>query len=104
MGSFAAGFYTSRPVWQGERTMSRETMLAGAAAVLVVLLIVSGLHPHDRGTWLMEVLPVMVVLPLLCFTCQRFPLTTLLYTCTFLHALVLMLGGAYTYASVPLGF
>jgi putative membrane protein len=52
----------------------------------------------------MEVFPVFIVVPVLCATYNRFPLTTLLYACIFLHAVVLMLGGAYTYARVPLGF
>jgi putative membrane protein len=52
----------------------------------------------------MEVLPVMIALPLLLVTYRRYPLTTLLYVCVFMHAVVLMLGGAYTYARVPLGF
>ena len=75
-------------------------------AVLVLLggLVWSGWRPYDRGTWLLEVLPVMVALPILWATWKRFPLTTLLYVCIFLHALVLMLGGAHTYARVPLGF
>jgi putative membrane protein len=84
--------------------MSRERGLACAAAVLGVLLVMSGIHPYDRGTWLMEVLPVVVVVPVLWFTRRRFPLTTLLYACIILHAIVLMVGGAYTYARVPLGF
>ncbi|MBP6300163.1 MAG: DUF2238 domain-containing protein, partial [Arenimonas sp.] len=64
----------------------------------------SGWKPYDRLTWLMEVLPVMLVLPILYFSYPRFPLTHLLYTGIFLHCCVLMLGGAYTYARVPLGF
>jgi putative membrane protein len=72
--------------------------------VLVVLLALSGYRPYDRGTWLLEVLPVVIALPILWATYRRFPLTTLLYVLIFLHALVLMLGGAYTYARVPLGF
>ena len=52
----------------------------------------------------MEVLPVIVFLPVLIYSYTRFPLTTLLYTGIFLHACVLMLGGAYSYARVPLGF
>lgn len=83
---------------------SRTPYLLAALLVLVVLLAWSGVHPHDRGTWLMEVAPVIVVIPVLWLTHKRFPLTTLLYVCIFLHCLVLMLGGAYTYARVPLGF
>jgi putative membrane protein len=82
---------------------TRTKGLLIAAAVIVVLLLLSGLHPYDRATWVMEVLPVVVVLPLLWFTWTRFPLTTLLYVCIFVHATVLILGGAYTYARVPLG-
>ncbi len=73
-------------------------------AILLVLLAWSGWQPHDRGTWLMEVAPILIVLPILYASHRRFPLTSLLYACIFVHALVLMLGGAYTYARVPLGF
>jgi putative membrane protein len=83
---------------------TRTTWLAVASAVLVGLLAWSGLHPYDGGTWLLEVLPVIIALPVLWSTYGRFPLTTLLYIGIFLHACVLMLGGAYTYARVPLGF
>jgi putative membrane protein len=52
----------------------------------------------------MEVFPIFVAVPILCATYSRFPLTSLLYFFIFLHCLVLMMGGAYTYARVPLGF
>jgi putative membrane protein len=78
--------------------------LAIATALLLALLALSGAHPYDRLTWLLEVLPIIVVLPLLWFTRTRYPLTALLYVAIFLHAVVLMTGGAYTYARVPLGF
>ena len=82
---------------------SARTFPAGCLALLA-LLTLSGLHPYDRLTWLLEVIPVLVVLPLLWATRTRFPLTTLLYAGIFLHAIILMVGGAYTYARVPLGF
>jgi putative membrane protein len=69
----------------------------------IIALLVSGWRPYDRLTWLMEVAPVLIALPLLVSTRTRYPLTTLLYLLIFIHALVLMLGGAYTYARVPLG-
>jgi putative membrane protein len=78
--------------------------LAIAAAVLIALLAFSGLHPYDRTTWLLEVFPILIALPLMAATYRRFPLTTLLYVLIFAHAIVLMVGGAYTYARVPLGF
>lgn len=77
--------------------------LAVYSAALVALLAVSAWRPHDLPTWAMEVAPVLVVLPLLWATQRRFPLTPLLYALIFVHALVLMLGGHYTYARVPLG-
>jgi len=84
-------------------TRAPRTFTAGSLALLA-LLALSGLHPYDRLTWLLEVLPVLVVLPLLWATRARFPLTKLLYAGIFVHAIVLMVGGAYTYARVPLGF
>lgn len=82
----------------------RARWLAAASAVLLLALAVSGIAPYDRATWFLEVAPVLIALPLLWATWRRFPLTTVLYAGIFLHALVLMLGGAYTYARVPLGF
>ncbi|HSU75781.1 MAG TPA: DUF2238 domain-containing protein [Burkholderiales bacterium] len=72
--------------------------------VVLAALVVSGIHPYDRGTWLMEVAPIVIAAPVLITTYQRFPLTRLLYLLIAVHALILILGGAYTYARVPLGF
>jgi putative membrane protein len=83
---------------------ARERGLLCAAAALLALLVWSGLEPYDRQTWVMEVVPVMVALPLLVLTYRRLPLTSLVYGLIFVHACILMLGGAYTYARVPLGF
>ena len=83
---------------------SQAYWLIAASMMLLVLLGISGQHPYDRATWYMEVAPILIALPVLWFTYARFPLTTLLYVCIFLHAVVLMVGGAYTYARVPLGF
>ena len=84
--------------------MRRPQALVVALAILLAGLALSGLRPYDRATWLMEVLPIFIAIPVLWTTYNKFPLTTVLYVCIFLHALVLMLGGAYTYARVPLGF
>ena len=67
-------------------------------------LALSAVRPHDYPTWLMEVAPIIIGLPLLLASCRSFPLTPLLYRLLFLHALILMVGGHYTYAEVPLGF
>jgi putative membrane protein len=71
--------------------------------IALVALVVSGIGPKDRLTWLLEVAPVLIGAPILVATAKRFPLTPLLYGLLFFHALVLMLGGHYTYAEVPLG-
>lgn len=67
-------------------------------------LIVSGIHPYDRTTWWLEIFPILIAAPLLVATARRFPLTTLTYTLLALHAIILTVGGHYTYARVPLGF
>ena len=85
-------------------TILRTRPLALASVALLALLALSGIQPYDRATWLLEVFPVIIALPVMWLTYRHFPLTTLLYACIFLHAVVLMLGGAYTYARVPLGF
>ena len=82
----------------------RGRLLAGCSLVVLAALLWSGVAPHDRGTWLLEVAPVLLAMPVLLATWRRYPLTTLLYGLITLHALVLILGGAYTYARVPLGF
>jgi putative membrane protein len=69
-----------------------------------IALVVSGVQPYDRTTWILEVMPVLLGVPILILTFRRFPLTPLVYRLIFIHALILMLGGHYTYARVPLGF
>jgi putative membrane protein len=82
----------------------RTRSLTLAAFVLLVLLAISSWRPFDRTTWLLEVFPILIALTVMVATYRRFPLTTLLYVLIFAHAVVLMVGGAYTYARVPLGF
>ena len=87
--------------------MNRAPSAALPASLLLVVavaLVASGIGPHDRLTWFLEVLPVLVATPLLVTTWRRFPLTPLLYWLIAIHALILILGGHYTYARVPLGF
>jgi putative membrane protein len=75
-------------------------LLASAGAVLVW----SAIAPHDRLTWFLEIAPLVVAVPLLGLTWRRFPLTPLVYVLIALHAVILMVGGHYTYAEVPVGF
>lgn len=85
------------------KTLPPKALLCLAGSV-VAALVISGLSPYDRVTWVLEVFPVLLALPLLAATRRRYPLTDLLYGLITLHALVLILGGAYSYARVPLGF
>jgi putative membrane protein len=90
--------------------MSAETpdgsrrALAAVTVIWLAALIASGIAPRDRLTWWMEVAPVLIALPLLLGTYRAFPFTTLAYVLICVHGLILILGGAYTYAHVPAGF
>lgn len=81
---------------------SREPLILFGIAGL--LLVASGIGPTDRLTWVLEVTPVAVGIPLLLWLRIRHPFTPLLYRLLFLHACIVMLGGHYTYAEVPLGY
>ena len=78
--------------------------LALLSAIWMAGLVVSGLRPFDRATWWMEVAPVLILLPLLWAARRRFPLTGLALSLIGAHGLILMLGGAYSYARVPAGY
>ncbi|MFN7727981.1 MAG: DUF2238 domain-containing protein [Bdellovibrio sp.] len=73
--------------------------------VLVALVFIwSGIDPYDRFTWVMEVFPVVVGAPLLIYVMRKYGVTQVLFFMLALHAMVLCLGGKYTYARVPIGF
>ncbi|MFZ1986406.1 MAG: DUF2238 domain-containing protein [Desulfatitalea sp.] len=74
-------------------------------AIVLIFWAWSGIEPHDtRLTWVLETLPFMIALPVMLLTAKKFPLTNLTYTLIAIHAMILMLGGHYSYAKVPLGF
>ncbi|MBI3803469.1 MAG: DUF2238 domain-containing protein [Nitrospirae bacterium] len=73
-------------------------------ALAVVGLIISDVDSYDRLTWILETFPILIGFPLLILSHRRFPLTPLLYRLLFIHAIILMVGGHYTYARVPIGF
>ncbi len=85
----ARGRHRREPLW----------LLAATVAVLIW----SGYRPYERVTWLLEVAPVLIGAAILIATYRRFPLTPLAYRLIFLHAVILMVGGHYTYSRVPLG-
>ncbi|MBX9904571.1 MAG: DUF2238 domain-containing protein [Burkholderiales bacterium] len=84
--------------------MPADRTLTVICAIWALALIASGISPYDRLTWFMEVLPVLIAAPILIATRNRLPLTTLVYVLIAIHGLILIYGGAYTYARVPLGF
>jgi len=85
----------------GAAPRDREAVML--LAVVLVAVVVSGIGPHDRLTWFMEVLPIFIAAPILAATYRRFPLTPFVYRLILIHALILALGAHYTYARVPLG-
>lgn len=82
--------------------MSRQHYLAVLLALLAAAFAWSAWQPHDRFTWWLEVLPVIIALPLLIFTYPRFAFSRLAYGLMLLHAVILLIGGHYTYAEMPL--
>jgi putative membrane protein len=72
-------------------------------AVGVLALAVSAIRPYAYGTWLLEVLAALIAAPVLVLTYRRFPLTPLAYRLILAQALILMIGGHWTYAQVPAG-
>ncbi len=81
-------------------TRTNIALLVALGAVFVW----SAIRPHDYFTWFLEVFPAIIGFVILVATYRRLPLTPLLYTLLMIHAAILMVGGHYTYAEVPLGF
>lgn len=73
-------------------------------AVVGVTLVVSRIGSYDPLTWFLEIVPILIIAPVLMITYGKFPLTPLLYRLLLVHALILILGGHYTYARVPVGY
>lgn len=73
-------------------------------ALFAVFFVWSLIHPHDYFTWLLEVFPAIIGIALVLAVRRSFPLTPLVLTLLTVHAIILMVGGHYTYAEVPLGF
>jgi len=89
-------------------TVKRSTLPRVTNRILLTLFIAvfiwSLIHPHDYFTWFLEVFPAIIGIVLIIALRNRFPLTPLLLTLLTIHAIILMVGGHYTYAEVPLGF
>ena len=70
--------------------------------IFFLVLIWSGINPKDQFTWFLEVLPAIIGIIVLAISYKNFRLTTLLYVLILIHCVILMVGGHYTYAEVPL--
>jgi putative membrane protein len=82
--------------------LRRWPFLVGLLATLVIAMLWSAIRPHDYFTWFLEVFPIFIALPTLVLTYKKFPLSNLVYVLVLIHAIILMVGGHYTYAEVPL--
>src|SRR5438270_1076007 len=82
--------------------MSNRRYALTLLGAFFVALAWSAIQPYDYFTWFLEVVPALIALPILLLTYRRFPLTKLLYTLIFIHALILIIGGHFTYAREPL--
>lgn len=76
-------------------------MTATWFTIFFIVLIWSGINPKDYFTWILEVMPALIALVLLVVTQRRFRFTNLSYTLILVHCIILMVGGHYTYAEVP---
>ena len=79
-----------------------KTAILVYCALIAAVFAWSAYGPADRNTWLLESFPVILAAPILALTYRRFPLTSLAYILIGIHACVLLVGGHYTYAEVPL--
>src|SRR6266436_589324 len=84
--------------------MTSRGVRVALLGVWIIALVVSSIGTSDLFTWVLEVAPSIIGVAVLAATCRRFPFTSLVYTLILIHSLILMLGGHYTYAKVPLGF
>jgi len=72
------------------------------AALTIAVFIWSGIKPHDYFTWFLEVVPAIIAFAILGLTYKKFRFSNFIYILICFHAMILMIGGHYTYAEVPL--
>lgn len=80
-----------------------RTLHIGLLTIVVAILVWSAFDPYEWGVWYAETAPVLIAIPLLAFTYNKFRLTNLVYVLIAIHAVILIVGAHYTYARVPLG-
>lgn len=79
-----------------------KTMQYAWTCVFLLVLVWSAIQPHDYPTWLLEVVPALIAAAVMLYTRSTFPLTRLVYILVLVHCVILIVGGHYTYAEVPL--
>lgn len=84
--------------------MNSRVLHLSLLGLIALAMAISAYQPFDRATWYLEVGPVLIAVPLLWVTYDRFRLTDIVYILIAIHALILITGGHYTYARVPVGF
>ena len=82
--------------------MNHRQYLSSLFIFVAAFFIWSAIHPHDYFTWFLEVFPVLIAIPILVMTYNKFPLTNLVYGLIAVHMVILLVGGHYTYAEMPL--
>jgi putative membrane protein len=82
--------------------MQNRTLQSTWIAIFLAVFIWSAVNPHDYPTWFLEVLPAMLGAAILWYTRDTYPLTQLTYILILIHCIILMVGGHFTYAEVPL--
>jgi putative membrane protein len=82
--------------------MNHRQYLSSLFVFVAAFFIWSAIHPHDYFTWVLEVFPVLIAMPILVMTYNKFPLTNLVYGLIAVHMVILLVGGHYTYAEMPL--
>jgi len=81
--------------------MNHRQYLSSLFVFVAAFFIWSAIHPHDYFTWFLEVFPVLIAMPILVMTYNKFPLTNLIYGLIAVHMVILLVGGHYTYAEMP---
>jgi putative membrane protein len=95
----------SEQIAERKYNMSSKQYHVVLLIIVLIFWIWSGIRFEDtRLTWILETFPVMIALPIILLTYKRFTLTSLTYTLVAIHAMILMVGGHYSYSKVPLGF
>ena len=80
-----------------------QVLAVSWVVVFAIAFIWSGIGPKDTVTWMLEVAPAVAAAAILVATRRQFPLTRLAYVLILVHCVILMIGGHYTYAQVPIG-